>query len=136
VTWVKWKLVLVRLEVVLISMQDRCTVYTKCTIDSEIILGATNGPPMWRRSSGNSFWNILEIVSILTQDRCTVCAKHTTTSLIILDAPDCTPRCVDQTEVVFDLYRESFNFSARKVHGLCRKYHVHANLFRHTQWYL
>jgi hypothetical protein len=119
VMWVKWKLILVCLEVVLISTQDRCMVYTKCTIDSEIILGATNGPPMWR-----------------TQDRCTVCAKHTTTSLIILDTPDCTPRRVDQAEAVFDLFREGFNFSARKVHGLCRKYHVHGNFFRHTRWYL
>jgi hypothetical protein len=35
--WVKWKLVLVHLEVVLTSTQDRCTVCTKYTIGSEII---------------------------------------------------------------------------------------------------
>ena len=38
-------LVLVRLEMVLASVQDRCTVSTKCTIGSEIILDATNGTP-------------------------------------------------------------------------------------------
>jgi hypothetical protein len=32
----KWKLVSVRLEIVLILMQDRCTVCVECTIGSEI----------------------------------------------------------------------------------------------------
>ena len=36
-TWVKWKLVLVCLEIVLISMQDRCTVCAECTIGLEIV---------------------------------------------------------------------------------------------------
>jgi hypothetical protein len=33
----KWKLVLVRLEIVVILMQDRCTVCAKHTIGSEIV---------------------------------------------------------------------------------------------------
>ena len=33
----------VRLEMVLVSVQDRCMVCTKRTIDSEIILDAPNG---------------------------------------------------------------------------------------------
>ena len=36
----KWKLVLVCLEIVLILTQDRCTVCVECTIGSEIILDA------------------------------------------------------------------------------------------------
>jgi hypothetical protein len=39
----KWKLVSVRLEIVLILMHDRCTIYAEYTIGSEIILDATNG---------------------------------------------------------------------------------------------
>ena len=39
-TWVVWNLVLVRLEVVLASVQDSCTVCTNCTIGSEIVLDA------------------------------------------------------------------------------------------------
>jgi hypothetical protein len=35
---VKWKLVLVHLEIVLISMQDRCMICTECTTGTEIIL--------------------------------------------------------------------------------------------------
>ena len=44
----KWKLVLVHLGIVLISMQERCTVcayLAKCTIGSEIILDAPDGTP-------------------------------------------------------------------------------------------
>jgi hypothetical protein len=37
-----WNLVLVRLETVLVSMPDRCTVYAKRTIGSEIVLEASN----------------------------------------------------------------------------------------------
>jgi hypothetical protein len=37
--WVKWKLVSVRLEIVLISAQDRGTVCAECTTGLEIILG-------------------------------------------------------------------------------------------------
>jgi hypothetical protein len=33
-----WNLILVCLEIVLVSVQDRCTVCAKCTIGSEIIL--------------------------------------------------------------------------------------------------
>ena len=35
----------VRLEMVLVLVQDRCTVYAKHTIGSDIILDATDGTP-------------------------------------------------------------------------------------------
>jgi hypothetical protein len=38
-------LISVRLETVLVSLQDRCTVYTKHTIASEIVLNAPDGTP-------------------------------------------------------------------------------------------
>jgi hypothetical protein len=41
----KWKLVSVRLEIVLILMQDRCTIYTELTIGSAIILDTLDGIP-------------------------------------------------------------------------------------------
>ena len=37
-TWVMWNLVSVRLETMLLSVQDRCTVCAKRTIGSEIVL--------------------------------------------------------------------------------------------------
>jgi hypothetical protein len=40
-----WNLVLLWLDVVLVSVQDRCTVYAKCTIGSEILLDAPDGTP-------------------------------------------------------------------------------------------
>jgi tetrahydrodipicolinate N-succinyltransferase len=39
------KLLLVHLEVVLVSVQDRCTVGAKCSIGSGIILDAPDGTP-------------------------------------------------------------------------------------------
>jgi hypothetical protein len=43
--WVMWNLVSVHLEIVLVSMQDRCTVCGTCTIGSEVILDAPDGTP-------------------------------------------------------------------------------------------
>jgi hypothetical protein len=45
VTWVKWKLVLSHLEIVLISALDRCTVCAECTMSMEIVVGTTDGTP-------------------------------------------------------------------------------------------
>jgi hypothetical protein len=45
VTWVVWNLVLVRLVIVLVLVQDRCTVCTEHTIGIEIILDAHDGTP-------------------------------------------------------------------------------------------
>ena len=42
---VKWKLVLVHLEIVLVLVQDRCMVCAERTIGSEIILDAPDGTP-------------------------------------------------------------------------------------------
>jgi hypothetical protein len=39
------KLVLVRLETVLVSVQGRCKVCAKCTIASEILLDTPDGTP-------------------------------------------------------------------------------------------
>jgi hypothetical protein len=43
--WVIRNLISVCLETVLVLVQDRCTVYAKCTIGSEIVLDAPNGTP-------------------------------------------------------------------------------------------
>jgi hypothetical protein len=40
-----WKLILVYLELVLVSVQDGCTVCIKRTTGSEIILDAPDGTP-------------------------------------------------------------------------------------------
>ena len=45
VTRLKWKLVSVRVEIVLILMQDSCAVCDKRTIGSKIILDAPDGTP-------------------------------------------------------------------------------------------
>ena len=40
-----WNLVSIRLEIVLVLVQDRCTVYAECTIGSKIVLDAPDGTP-------------------------------------------------------------------------------------------
>jgi hypothetical protein len=45
VMYVKWKHASVRLEIVLASTQDRCTVCAECTTGMEIILGTPDGTP-------------------------------------------------------------------------------------------
>jgi hypothetical protein len=58
VMWVQGNLVLVSLEMVLVSVQDRCRVCTKHTIRLEIILDAPDGTPRLRGSSGRSFRSV------------------------------------------------------------------------------
>ena len=76
-TRLKWKLVSVRLEIVLILTQDRCMVCAERTIGSENCFGRTrwNSYVMWVMSNIVSI--CLETVLVSLQDRCTVCAKHT-----------------------------------------------------------
>ena len=83
--------VLVRLEMVLVLVQDRCMVCFERTIGSEMVLDAPNGTPRRRSSTGSSLQSVMRVL-ILMSDRCTVCAERTIGSEIILDAPDGTPR--------------------------------------------
>ena len=43
VMWVKWILISVHFEIVLISTQDRCTICVERAIVSEVMLGAPDG---------------------------------------------------------------------------------------------
>jgi hypothetical protein len=92
VTWVVWNLVLVCLETVLVSVQDRCTVCTEHTIAIEIVFDTTR----WDSLETRLKWNLgsvrLEIVQLLMQDWCVVCVERTVGSEIVLEAPDGSPR--------------------------------------------
>jgi hypothetical protein len=85
-----WNLTSFCLKIVLVSVQDRCTVCAKQTIGSELVLDTPDGTLRLRGSSGSSVR--LEILLILTGDRSTVCIEHTIGSKINLDSPDGTPR--------------------------------------------
>jgi hypothetical protein len=61
--YVKWKLVSVHLEIMLVSLQDRSTVCTEHTIDLEIIFDAQDGTQVtWVKREHGSVH--LEIVLI------------------------------------------------------------------------
>ena len=66
---------LVRLEMVLVLVQQRCTVCTKPTIGSDILLDAPDGTP-GDVGLVESRLVSLEMVLVLVQDRCIVCAKR------------------------------------------------------------
>ena len=69
-------LILVHLDIALILTQDRCTVYAKRTIGSEIVLD-THEELLGDVGYVESRSVCLEMVLVLVQDRCTVCAKRT-----------------------------------------------------------
>jgi hypothetical protein len=81
----------VRLEIVPILTQDRCTVCTERTIGSQVVWDAPDG-----LISDMVVWNFvlvrLETVLVSVQDRCMVCTEHTIGIEIVLDALDGTPR--------------------------------------------
>ena len=88
--WVMWNLVSVRLETVLVFVQDSCTVCAKRTIGLDIIF---NAPMVLLGDDAQveaRFSQCGESANL--QDRCTVCAERTIGSEIILVAPDGTPR--------------------------------------------
>jgi hypothetical protein len=89
--WVKWNLISVHLEIVLISTQDRCMICAERTIGLEsfwthliVLLGDVIKQELISIR--------LEIVLISTQDRCTVCAECIIVMEITLGTPDSTPR--------------------------------------------
>jgi hypothetical protein len=87
-----WNLISVHLEIILLSVQDRSTIYAKRIIGSEIVFAAPDGTLSLLRLKWKLDLVRLAIELISMQDRCAVCAKCTTGSEIILDAPDGTPR--------------------------------------------
>jgi hypothetical protein len=56
--WVKWKLIFVHVEIVLILTQGRYTVCAECGIGSKIVLGAPNATPRCRGLSESLFRSI------------------------------------------------------------------------------
>ena len=69
--WVKWKLILLCLEIVLILAQNMCTVCAECTMGMEIVLAVPDGTP-GDVGQGRLVSVHLEIVLASTQDRCKV----------------------------------------------------------------
>jgi hypothetical protein len=91
VTRLKWTLVLVRLEILLILTQHRCIVYAERTIGSKSFW--THPMELLGEWVMANFVSVcLETVLVLVQDRSMVCAKRTIGSVIILYAPNGTPR--------------------------------------------
>ena len=90
-TWVMSNHVLVRLEMVFVSVQDRSKVCAKHAMAQKsfwthqmVLLGD--------EAQVQAHFGLFRDSTSLMQDRCTVCAEHTIGSEIVLDAPGGTPR--------------------------------------------
>jgi hypothetical protein len=88
-----WNLASFCLEIVLVSVQDRCTVCVKRTIGSENILDTTDGTPKWCGSSESSV--------------------HLEIAQIILDAPNGTLGDTGPVESFFFPFGDSVSVYAR-----------------------
>ena len=88
---VMWNLNSVRLETVLLSVQDRCMVCAKTYHRLINHFGHTGWYSLVMRLKWKLISVYLEIVLSLTQDRCTVCVERTVGSEIIVDACNGTP---------------------------------------------
>ena len=83
--------VLIHLQMVLVSLQNRCKVCAKHTIAQksfwthQMVLLSDEAQVQAR-------FGLFSDSTVLTQDRCTVCAERTLGSEIVLNAPDGTPR--------------------------------------------
>ena len=90
--WVMSNLVSVRFEMVLVLVQDRCTVYCQMYHRLRNRFGRTR----WYSWEMRHKWKIilvyLETVFALVPCSCTVCAERTVGSEIGLDTADGTPR--------------------------------------------
>jgi hypothetical protein len=73
-------LVSVHLEIVLILVQDRCTVCVKHTIRSEIVVGCTQTISKVTFVIRNLVSILLETVLVSVQDRCMVYSDHSIAS--------------------------------------------------------
>ena len=86
-----WSLISIHLEIVLVLVQDSCTIYAERTIGSENHFGCTR----WYSLVTRLKWKLVLSPfgdSANHDSRQVVCAKRTIGSEIILDANDGTPR--------------------------------------------
>ena len=81
--WVMWNLVWVHLEIVLVSVQDRCMVCTLWYHRLRNCFGRTRWKLLADLGQVESRSVRLEMVLVLVQDRCTVCVKRTIGSDIV-----------------------------------------------------
>jgi hypothetical protein len=87
--WVEWRLISIRLQIVLISTQGRSTVCAEYSTGVEIFFAPPDGPPRWRGQIEAHFDLFGDSVNL---DACTICAERAIGSKIVLSAPDGTPR--------------------------------------------
>jgi hypothetical protein len=130
----KWKHVLVLLQIVLTLTQDRWTVCVKRTIGSKIIFDAHDGTPRGCGSCRISLFFHLETVLVCVQHRCTVYVKRNIGSEIIFGHTWWYSK-VTRLKWKLGPFGNSVSVGARLAHGLRQMYHRLRNRFGRTRLY-
>ena len=109
--YVKLKLILVRIGIVLVSARDGCMVRAERTIGLEIILAAPDGTP--RDEVKSKLISVhLDTVLISAQDRCTICAERTMAWKSFWAHPMVLLGDVSHVEARFGPFGDSVNLDA------------------------
>ena len=112
-TWVMWYLVSVRLETMIVSVQDWSTICAKCSTGSAIVLDAPDGTHRWRGSCGISLLSVWRPVLVSVQDRCMVCVERAIGSEIIWTHPMELLGDMGHVESHLSPFRDSVSVGAR-----------------------
>ena len=120
---------------VLVSVQDRCTVCTMCTIGSEIILDAPDATLRRRGSSGSSFLAcgddaILDARWVHGWRRTYHRLRKSFWTHLMEPLGD-----VGHVEYCFGPFGGGTSIGARYVHGFHQLYHRFRNRFARFRWY-
>jgi hypothetical protein len=127
---IKWKLISVRLEIVLILTQERCTLCGQCTIGSKIVFDAPDGTPQWRWFYGIPFWSVWRWCLCWCKIGLGFVTNVPYAQKSFWTHPMVLLGYKAQVEARFSLFGYSANLNARKVHTLQWEYHGLENHFR------
>jgi hypothetical protein len=125
---VKWKLVLLLLNILLILMLDRCTVCIECTIGSEIILKHSL-VPLGDEAQVKAHFDPFRHNANLDASGCTVCIKCTIGSKSFWTHPMELLGDMGHVESHMFFFGDRVSVNVRLVHGLCQTYHHLRNHF-------
>ena len=82
-----WNIASLRLQTVLVSVQDRCMVCARRTIAYKSFW-TQSMVPLGDEAQVEARFGLSDMVLILKQDSCRVCVTHSIGSEIVLDAPN------------------------------------------------
>ena len=128
----KWRLSSVCLEIVLIMMQDRCTICMEHTICSEINLDALDGTPILHVSYGISLRSVQRQCQFQSKIGARFAPNAPQDKKPFWTQPMVLLGQGAQVKAQIGLFGDSANLDARQMHGLHGTYDMVTNQSRRT----